>query len=160
MHTYRSRFAASALALVAFVALGACSSSSKSSSSSSSTANSTSSSTSSSSSTSGSSSSGGGGDKDAFCKTNAELDAATASASSPADLQKAFKDNNDKLDTILEQAPDEVKADTQKLVTAAKQVAQTGDPSPFQNDPSLAAAGQHLDSFCGTNSSGSSTAAN
>jgi hypothetical protein len=156
MHTHRSRFAASALALIAFVALGACSSSSKSSSSSSSTTNSSSSS----SSTSGSSSSGGGGDKEAFCQTNSELDAATANASSPADLQKAFKDNSDKLDTILEQAPDEVKADTEKLVTAAKQVAQTGDPSPFQNDPSLAAAGQHLDTFCGTNSSGSSTAVN
>ena len=140
MHTYRSRLAASALALIAVVALGACSSSSKSSNSSSS-----------------SSSSSGGGDKAAFCKTNSELDAATSSASSPAELQKAFQDNDAKLDEALKNAPDEVKADTEKLVTAAKQVAQTGDVTPFQNDQSLQAAGQHLDTFCGVSSSGSST---
>jgi len=68
-----------------------------------------------------------------------------------------FKDNDAKLDDALAQAPDEVKSDTEKLVTAAKQLAQTGDATPFQNDPSLAAAGQHLNSFCGVSSSGSST---
>jgi|SRR3954454_15977500 len=143
MHTNRSRLAASVLALVAFVALGACSSSSKSSSSSSSTT---------------SSSPSGGGDKAAFCKANSDLDAATANASNPADLQKAFKDNDAKLDEALNTAPDEVKADTEKLVTAAKQVAQTGDVTPFQSDQSLQAAGDHLNTFCGVNSNGSSSA--
>jgi len=148
MHTTRSRFAAALLALVAVVALGACSSSSKSSSSSSSNTSSK---------PSSSSSSGGGGDKTAFCKTNSELDAATAGATSPQELAQIFKDNDAKLDAALEQAPDEVKADTEKLVTAAKQLAQTGDATPFESDQSLATAGQHLDSFCGVNSSGSST---
>jgi len=148
MHTARSRFAAALLALVAVVALGACSSSSKSSSSSSSNTSSK---------PSSSSSSGGGGDKTAFCKTNSELDAATAGATSPQALAQIFKDNDAKLDAALEQAPDEVKADTEKLVTAAKQLAQTGDATPFESDQSLATAGQHLDSFCGVNSSGSST---
>jgi hypothetical protein len=138
MRTHRSRLAASALALVAVVALGACSSSSKSSSSS-------------------TSSSSSGGDKAAFCKTNSELDAATAGASSPADLQKAFQDNASKLDDAVRTAPDEVKSDTEKLAAAAKQVAQTGDITPFQNDQSLADAGKHLDSYCGVSSSGSST---
>ena len=141
MHIYRSRFAASALALIVLVALGACSSSSKSSNSSSSTT----------------SSSSGGGDKTAFCKTNSELDAATASVTDPAQLAQVFKDNDAKLDAALETAPDEVKADTEKLVSAAKQVAQTGDITPFQSDQSLQTAGQHLDSYCGVSSSGSST---
>src|SRR3954468_5963418 len=132
MHTYRSRLAAFLLALVAVVAVGACSSSSKSSSSSS-------------------------GDKTAFCKTNADLDAATSSITNPSDLQKVFKDNSSKLDDALKQAPPEVKADTQKLVDAAKKVAETGDITPFQSDQSLQAAGQHLDSFCGVSSDGSST---
>ena len=149
MHTHRSRFAAPVLAFVAIVALGACSSDSKSSSSSSSSTPKSSSSS--------SSSSGGGADKEAFCKTNAELDAATASVTDPAQLAQVFKDNNAKLDAALATAPDEVKADTEKLVNAAKQVAQTGDISPFQNDASLQTAGQHLDSFCGVSSDGSST---
>ena len=99
----------------------------------------------------------GGGDKAAFCTTNSELDAATSNVSNPQDLAKVFKDNDAKLDDALKNAPDEVKADTEKLVTAAKQVAQTGDFTPFESDQSLQTAGQHLDSYCGVNTSGSST---
>ena len=40
----------------------------------------------------------------------------------------------------------------QDINTAAKQVASTGDPSPFTGDPKLQAAGKHLDTFCGVSS--------
>ena len=126
----RSRFVASTFALALAGLLAACGSSSKSSSS---------------------ASSGPGNDKAAFCRDNGDLDAATIKVSSPSELAQVFKDNSSKLDHLLNIAPSEVKADTQLLVDTAKVVAATGDPSPFIGDAKLRAAGQHLDSFCGIN---------
>ena len=124
---HRNRFIALAFVLMTIALVASCSSDSKSSN----------------------------GDKAAFCKTNGELNSATNNITSPADLASAFKANSSKLDDALKNAPSEIKADVQKLVTAAKQVASSGDPSPFINDQSLQTAGQRVDAFCGQSSSSS-----
>lgn len=149
MRTHRSRVLAFAVALVALAALAACSSSSKSSSSSSST--SSSSSKSNSSSTSGSASAGAAADKAAFCQDNADLDAASKDVTTPDQLVQVFKANASKLDDFLKHAPDEVKADADTLVTAAKQVV-ADNKADALDSPAVQAAGDHVNTFCGSSS--------
>lgn len=104
----------------------------------------------------GSSSASADGNKAALCELNSQLDAATNNASTPADLLAAFKAHDAQFDQLLADAPSAIRADVQILVTGARKAEQANDVTPLQNDAAFAAAGQHLDAFCGVSSSSSS----
>src|SRR3954453_18476488 len=97
------------------------------------------------------------GNKAEFCKTNAELGAATTNLSSADDFLNALKSNQSKFDAYVKNAPSEVKADAQKLVDAAKKAISSNNASSFESDSSLASAAAHVDSFCGQSSSSSTS---
>ena len=85
--------------------------------------------------------------KAAFCKTTAEIDAATADIHSQADAVAAFTKVKPKIDQAVDQAPDAVKADTQVMADAVDNALSTSDFSAFENG-SLDAASQSIESYC------------
>ena len=86
-------------------------------------------------------------DKAAFCKTTAEIDAATADIHSQADAVAAFTKVKPKIDQAVDQAPDAVKADTRVMADAVDNALSTSDFGAFENG-SLDAASQSIESFC------------
>jgi ABC-type transporter Mla subunit MlaD len=86
--------------------------------------------------------------KAAFCKTTAEIDAATADIHSQADAVAAFTKVKPKIDHAVDQAPTAVKADTQVMADAVDNALSTSDFGAFENG-SLDAASQSIESFCG-----------
>ena len=89
-----------------------------------------------------------GADKAAFCKTTAEIDAATADIHSQADAVTAFTKVKPKIDQAADQAPAAVKADTRVMADAVDNALSTSDFGAFENG-SLDAASQSIESFCG-----------
>ena len=86
-------------------------------------------------------------EKAAFCKTTAEIDAATADIHSQADAVVAFTKVKPQIDHAADQAPDAVKADTRVMADAVDNALSTSDFSAFENG-SLDAASQNIESFC------------
>jgi DNA repair exonuclease SbcCD ATPase subunit len=96
------------------------------------------------------------GDKTAFCKTNTEINDSAKNVTSADEFLTVIKAQQGKLDAFLKNAPKEIKSDAQTLVDAAKKAISSGDPTPFQTDTKIQAAGEKVDSFCGSSSSSSS----
>jgi hypothetical protein len=87
--------------------------------------------------------------KAAFCSDNATLNTGTQKATDVAGVIAYFKANVATIDDFGRNAPSDIKADAQKLVTAAHKVIDSGDIKAF-TDNAVAAAGKHVDSYCGT----------
>jgi hypothetical protein len=92
--------------------------------------------------------------KDTFCADNAKLDKLTASVTTGTDLIGVFKDNVSVIDDFATNAPADIHADANTLATAAHTAISANDASGFTN-PSVAAAGAHVDAYCGQNPDGS-----
>jgi hypothetical protein len=134
--------ALSALLLTFAVLAGACSSDSKSSTAAS---------------KSDSTSSSAAGDKTAFCTTNGEINDAAKNVTSAQEFLAVIKTQQSKLADFVKNAPPEIKSDAQTLADAANKAISSGDATPFQSDPTITAAGQKVDAFCGAGSSSSSS---
>lgn len=89
------------------------------------------------------------GDKTAFCATNAEINNGTKGATSPDEFVTMLAPFESSLVSFVANAPAAVKVDAQTLVETAQKALSTKDSSGF-SDPSVAAAGKNVDTFCGS----------
>jgi hypothetical protein len=87
------------------------------------------------------------GDKAAFCKTNLQIDAATANIHSEADAVAAFTKAQPMIRRAVRQAPDAVKADADTMAKAADHALSTKDFSAFEN-VSLDAPSKRIEKYC------------
>lgn len=102
----------------------------------------------------GSSSSSSSGDKTAFCQDNAKLDAATASATTPDEALAALKANQSTIDDFAKNAPADIKAQADVLVSTSKAAIAANDSSGLANNAKFSAAGTAVDSYCGQQPNG------
>jgi hypothetical protein len=96
----------------------------------------------------------GAGDKVAFCHDNALLDQATSGARQASDLVPVFRANQSLLDDFQAKAPAAIVTQAGILVLAADRAIRSGNASAFTT-PTVVAAGQKVDAYCGQNGDGS-----
>lgn len=98
----------------------------------------------------------GAGDKAAFCRDNAQLDQATATARQSSDLIPIFKANRSLLNDFQSKAPSAIVDQAGVLVLAANHAISSGDASAFTTSK-VVNAGKRVDAYCGQNADGSTT---
>ena len=103
---------------------------------------------------SSSSSSTAAASKAAFCRDNATIDKATASATTAPELLKGLKATQSTIADFAKAAPSAISAKAQVLVDGANAAIKANDASAFAT-PKFVDAGKAVNSYCGQRADGS-----
>jgi hypothetical protein len=92
--------------------------------------------------------------KATFCRDNATIDKATASATTAPELLKGLKATESTIADFGKAAPPAISATAQVLVSGAHAAIKANDASAFAT-PKFVAAGKAVNSYCGQGADGS-----